>query len=577
MRKRDAVAGVLALLIPASLHGEGVAIDVRGAGCVVAGKYPRLNACFSPASQLARGRVYFRVAGGAPDWYYVEMKSDAPCHAGILPRPKKELVGRQIEYYVDALDRSFGETRSRETRALVVGSAAECAAKVPVAPVVGGASVAVFPSLPAGFAGAAAGIGAGATAAMVVGGAAVVGGGVALAGGSGSEGGSSPTTTTVPPTTTTTLPPVTTTTTTTTQPSAFSPVFKVFQGGTLVTGDTTSGTEPLPLVFDMCESTGPVLLRYSVDVDGVPTTAGCRSTITFTTTSIAPSDSNDVRASVSSRSYSVTMTVRSEAPNNNPKASRSLVVQVNPATGGCSVDKTGPVVSVAKPAAGSVYPSPVAYPVRFEASASDATTGNNGVALVEYKINWGKPDQKLLGPVTSGSPWPLTWTESEVNAYLAGKCAKFLDVQAYATDGCGNGSYSSAILVIVNNTTGSCTPDTPDSGTTASARGATVVSDLGVPAGAGQVVVNGEVTFPGAGRSPLAVRLVAGENRLEGTLVEARGGGTWRFELGAIPGFRADTLRVVAGEVVQVGADAVTFRLRGRPGERVVLAFQATP
>jgi hypothetical protein len=30
----------------------------------------------------------------------------------------------------------------------------------------------------------------------------------------------------------------------------------------------------------------------------------------------------------------------------------------------------------------------------------------------------------------------------------------------------------------------------------------------------------------------------------------------------------------VAGEAVQVGADAVVFRLRGRRGERVVFSFQ---
>ena len=29
------------------------------------------------------------------------MASSTPCHAGVLPRPKKELVGRKIQYYVD--------------------------------------------------------------------------------------------------------------------------------------------------------------------------------------------------------------------------------------------------------------------------------------------------------------------------------------------------------------------------------------------------------------------------------------------------------------------------------------------
>jgi hypothetical protein len=39
--------------------------------------------------------------------------------------------------------------------------------------------------------------------------------------------------------------------------------------------------------------------------------------------------------------------------------------------------------------------------------------------------------------------------------------------------------------------------------------------------------------------------------------------------LGVVPG----SLRVVAGEVVQAAPAAVAFRLRGRPGERVVFTF----
>jgi hypothetical protein len=158
-------------------------------------------------------------------------------------------------------------------------------------------------------------------------------------------------------------------------------------------------------------------------------------------------------------------------------------------------------------------------------------------------------------------------------AYLGTACAKFLEAQAYAQDGCGNATYSAKLLVTVNNT-GPCV--TPDPGTApgASAASATLSSELGVPGGAGQVVANGEAAFPRAGRSPLGVRLKAGENRVEATLVEARSRGTWRFDLGGLPGFRPESLRVVAGEVVQVAADSVTFRLQGRPGERVVFVFR---
>lgn len=571
MRQTAVVLGLLALGAPGWTCAQGLEIDQRKVGCVVAGQYPRFGACFTPASRLARARVYFRLAGAGSDWYYVEMASDAPCHAGVLPRPKKELVGRRIQFYVDAFDRQFASSRTPEGEALVVARESDCATKAMVAPFASGAGVAVFPSVPAGFAAAGAaagGLGAGATAAIALGGAAVVGGGVALAAG-GSEGEPGSPTTTTPPTTQPPATTTTTTTTTTTPSGQFNPVFKVLRGAILEPGDTITGPEPLQLTFDMCASTGPYPLRFGVEVDGVKTTDGCFSKITFTTNGAV--ESSALRQAAS-RSFDVRMTIRSQGPNNDPSANRRLTVVVDPAGGGggCSTDTQGPVVSLTRPTAGSVYPSPQPYPVRFEASASDSTTGNNGVAFVEYKINYPGPDQLILGPFTGGSPWPYSWTEAQVNSYLGSSCAKFLQVQAYAQDTCGNASISTASLVIVNNT-GPCTPDVTPSG----APGATVVSELAVPGGAGQVVANGEAAFPRAGRSPLAVRVGAGENRVEATLVEARAAGTWRFDLAAVPGLRAETLRVVAGEVVSLAGDAVTFRLRGRPGERVVFTFRA--
>ncbi|HUL76610.1 MAG TPA: hypothetical protein VL691_05035, partial [Vicinamibacteria bacterium] len=58
--------------IPPGALAEGVAIDYRPVKCIVAEKFPRFNACFSPSSQLSRARVYFRLEDGPPDWYYVE-------------------------------------------------------------------------------------------------------------------------------------------------------------------------------------------------------------------------------------------------------------------------------------------------------------------------------------------------------------------------------------------------------------------------------------------------------------------------------------------------------------------------
>lgn len=103
------------------------------------------------------------------------------------------------------------------------------------------------------------------------------------------------------------------------------------------------------------------------------------------------------------------------------------------------------------------------------------------------------------------------------------------------------------------------------------------VSDLSVPGGAGQLVVNGEAVFPRAGRSPVFLRVLRGENQVEATLVEGRGTGRWRFELGSIRGFRPESLRVVAGDVLEASGDTVAFRLLGRAGERMVFAFRVEP
>jgi hypothetical protein len=578
---RPQVLAALALLVAAPLRAEGVKIVHRPVSCLVEGRNARLDACFAPVSKLARARVYFRVADGPPDWYYVEMQRGTPCFSGVLPRPKRELVGRRVQYYVDTLDRSFEGSRSDEFEAPVVRSPTECDSRLPVPPLVDESSVAVFPGMPAGFAGAGGAAGAAAssgvsatTLALVLGGGAVVvGGGLAILGSGGSSGPS----TTAPPVTSPpeTLPPTTTTTTVPGQ-VPFVPVFKVRYQGVLVDADVVSGNQPVTVVFNMCESTGPYELHFGVQVDGAMATSGCRSVITFTASGAAPGYvvQDGVRQSATSRIFDVKMLIHSAGPKNEPKASRALTVQVNAPGGGCPGDTQGPLVAMTQPPSGSVYPSPSAYPVHFEASASDAGTGNSGIAFVEYKINYTLADQLVLGPVTGAAPWPLDWTETQVNAYLGTDCAKFLQVQAYAQDNCGNGTYSAPVQVIINNT-GSCiTPDPKAVGGTGSL---TWVSDLGVPGGAGQVVVNAEAAFPRAGRVPLAVRLVRGENRVEATLVEGRGPGMWRFELGAVPGLVPDSLRVVAGDAARVASDGVTFRMQGRVGERAVFVFRVEP
>src|SRR6185295_4463025 len=203
---------VVVVCTAASARPEAVAIDHKAVGCIVVGKYPKMNACFSPAADLARSRVYFRPEGVA-SWYYVDMKTDEPCFAGTLPKPGKKLVGKKIEYYLEAQNKTFEPARTAEYAPIVVRSAQECKKNVPVAPFLNNASVAVFPSVPAGFVGAG-GIGTAAVVGIVGAGAAAAGTAAAVA-----SNNNDTTTTTVavgvnPTTTTTTLAPVTTTTTT---------------------------------------------------------------------------------------------------------------------------------------------------------------------------------------------------------------------------------------------------------------------------------------------------------------------------------------------------------------------------
>jgi len=112
------LAALLAFAAPA-LAAEGLAILHQPVHCVVAGKYPQLDACFDPSTRVARARVYFR-GEGAPDWYYVEMKTQAPCFRGTLPRPKKSL--KRLSYYVSVFDQDFAEARTEEYATEVVAT-----------------------------------------------------------------------------------------------------------------------------------------------------------------------------------------------------------------------------------------------------------------------------------------------------------------------------------------------------------------------------------------------------------------------------------------------------------------------
>ena len=111
--RRAAVAAAALVALAVAARAEGPAIDHSEIKCLVAGKYRKMPAKFTP-EDVAQPRVYFRPEG-VPSWYYVEMKPEAPLgHVGVLPKPTKKLVQKHIEYYVEAASKDFDSGRTPE-------------------------------------------------------------------------------------------------------------------------------------------------------------------------------------------------------------------------------------------------------------------------------------------------------------------------------------------------------------------------------------------------------------------------------------------------------------------------------
>jgi hypothetical protein len=135
---------------------SGIAIEHKPVACLVAGRYPAIDAGIEPRGSVARARVLFRAEGTA-DWYFVEMKPEKGLFRGTLPRPLK--TTKKIEYYLEAVDRGLQERRTADYAPLVVGGANECPNKMLTAAVLTSAKIALgalgpgVTALPAGFSG----------------------------------------------------------------------------------------------------------------------------------------------------------------------------------------------------------------------------------------------------------------------------------------------------------------------------------------------------------------------------------------------------------------------------------------
>jgi hypothetical protein len=557
LTRRAAVVGsALLSLSPALARAQSVEIDHKAVGCIVVGKYPKMSSCFTPASSLARARVYFRPEGVA-SWYYVDMKSDQPCYAGILPKPGKKLVGKKIEYYVEAQDRRFNAGRTAEYAPIVVRSAQECKKEVPVAPFLNNATVAVFPSLPAGFVGAG-GIGTGAIIGVAAAGAAAATTAVAVSGGPDTPpntlGGAATTTTTTP------VASNATTTTTTLAPKGVNhPPFAVLN----TNPDPPQGLSPLSVTFDLCKSSDPDgdPLSYFFEFgDGAKASGACVQSHTYTASSLrellALDSGFNAEACVvdpSGASHCRTRNVVAQTPPPPEKPTTTTTTTIpglvcpttititSPTSGQCF---TGTSIPVSANAQGTTQ-------VTFIADFTGAACTSAPTPVASQVVTGLGPYSANLD-VSSSGPGCYTIRANAINA-----CVIFLPavipVQAVPVTG-----------VFVNTPPG-CSLPVKETAVNWS-------SDLALE-GRLQVVLDGTVSVAGRGRTFGMLPHRSEETRVEVTVVEAAGKpGLWRFDL-AGGDAAATRIRVLTGDVVSVGAGSVTFRLQGKAGERVAFTI----
>ncbi|HZM51047.1 MAG TPA: SH3 domain-containing protein [Vicinamibacteria bacterium] len=96
---------------PSPWKGDRPVIVHQDVGCVVAGEFPKLEACFTPPESVGKAQVQFRADEKGP-WYYVDMKEEGGCRSALLPKPKKDIG--TFHYFIEVVDRSFTAVQKPE-------------------------------------------------------------------------------------------------------------------------------------------------------------------------------------------------------------------------------------------------------------------------------------------------------------------------------------------------------------------------------------------------------------------------------------------------------------------------------
>ena len=152
LKPLSAIAPLLALTLGTLEPAAPPSIEHSPVACVLAGRFPRIEARSSPFGEGATARIYFQ--GATSDWYAVSMKTENGVLVGVLPKPKGDL--KSFRYYIEVVNQAVETSRTPEYATRVVDRAAGCQGQT-VAAVAAGASIVIqapagVASVPAGFA-----------------------------------------------------------------------------------------------------------------------------------------------------------------------------------------------------------------------------------------------------------------------------------------------------------------------------------------------------------------------------------------------------------------------------------------
>lgn len=148
---------VFLLAAPAGVATAGsLQVIPQAINCVVADRFPRIEALLTPPEQVSLARVLFRTKG-SEGWYWVRMDREADRFVAVLPKPGNGL--KDLRYYIEATDTEFETSRTPEYVLEVVTDPETCRGKV-VANTVASAKVIIHvptgykvPLVPSGFSG----------------------------------------------------------------------------------------------------------------------------------------------------------------------------------------------------------------------------------------------------------------------------------------------------------------------------------------------------------------------------------------------------------------------------------------